>query len=100
MNNYPKVGQFYYHFKHSPEKGILDYCYKIVGVCQHTETSHLYVAYRPLYSNSLEENQLDFFIRPIEMFTERVEKPELNYSGLRFRFVNDVDVFKKLEKAD
>ena len=97
MNNYPKVGQFYYHFKHSPEKGILDYCYEIVGVCQHTETSHLYVAYRPLYSNSLEENQLDFFIRPIEMFTECVEKPEHIYVGPRFRLVEDEATIKDLK---
>lgn len=69
-----------------------------MGVCQHTETSHLYVAYRPLYSNSLKENQLDFFIRPIEMFTERVEKPELNYSGPRFRLEEGVDVIEKLKE--
>ncbi len=96
MSNYPKAGQFYYHFKHNPEKGVLDYCYKIIGVGFHTETGQLMLAYQALYTKEMPNENVNFYLRPLEMFTENVEKPELNYFGPRFRLVEDEVVIRKL----
>lgn len=64
----------YYHFK-DPTK-----LYEIVGVAMHTETEEQMVVYRPLYENPV----APLFVRPLSMFMEEVDKPELGYHGPRF----------------
>ena len=76
----PKAGEKYYHFKHNPLKGELDYCYKIIGIGKHTESREDMVIYKPLY-----QCEVEMFVRPLTMFLEIVDKPEFNYVGARFR---------------
>jgi hypothetical protein len=64
----------YYHFK-DPAK-----LYEIVGIAMHTETEEQMVVYRPLYENPA----APLFVRPLNMFMEEVDKPELGYRGPRF----------------
>lgn len=97
MNNYPKAGQFYYHFKHNPEKGILDYCYRIIGIGYNTETEGLAVIYQPLYAKETINKNATLYVRAIEIFMDSVEKPALNYFGPRFILVKDEEVANQLE---
>jgi hypothetical protein len=55
--------------------------YEVLGVARHSEnhTQEL-VVYKSLKTGSL-------WVRPLLMFTEMVEKPELNYSGPRFYLI-------------
>ncbi len=71
----PEIGEFYYHKKHTDES-INNYAYEIIGLAFHTETEEATVVYQPLYEeNSATEQGLDFFVRPLEMFTpERFHK--------------------------
>lgn len=69
----PKAGEHYHHFKSA------DMRYEIVGTALHTETEELLVVYRPLYKTDYE-----LFARPVSMFFEHIEKPEIGYSGPRF----------------
>jgi len=64
----------YYHFK-DPEKR-----YEVMGIAHHTETEEGMVVYRPLYEGAVAE----LFVRPLAMFMEDVDRPELNYKGPRF----------------
>ena len=64
----------YYHFKH-PEQH-----YEVLGIAFHTETEEDMVVYKPLYEGAIAE----LFVRPLAMFLEDVEKPELGYKGPRF----------------
>lgn len=63
----------YYHFK-DPEKH-----YEVLGIAFHTETEEEMVVYKPLY-----DTDHALFVRPLSMFLEEVEKPELGYKGPRF----------------
>ncbi|HEX2792133.1 MAG TPA: DUF1653 domain-containing protein [Candidatus Paceibacterota bacterium] len=69
----------YYHFK-DPKKR-----YEVLGTAFHTETEELMVVYKPLYEGALHP----LFARPLVMFLERVEKPELGYAGPRFIRIGD-----------
>jgi hypothetical protein len=69
----------YYHFK-DPEK-----LYEVIGAALHTETEERMVVYRPLYEGAI----APLFVRPLAMFMESVDKPELGYAGPRFVFVRD-----------
>lgn len=94
----PKIGDFYYHFKHNPELSIYNYAYKIIGLGMHTETDEIMVVYKPIDKKSkVFENNLNFSIRPVSMFLENVNKPELNYFGSRFNQILDTDIIKKLQ---
>jgi len=64
----------YYHFK-DPEKR-----YEVIGTAHHTETEEAMVVYRPLYEGAI----ASLFVRPLAMFIEDVDRPELNYKGPRF----------------
>ena len=68
----------YHHFKDSAKE------YEIMGTALHTETEELMVLYRPLY-----ETDQEYFVRPLSMFMEHVDKPEIGYRGPRFVFVRD-----------
>ena len=74
----PRPG-IYHHFKDSTKE------YEVLGTAFHTETEELLVIYRPLY-----ETDYELFARPVLMFLEQVDKPELGYSGPRFVFVRDL----------
>ncbi len=63
----------YHHFKDVSKE------YEVLGTALHTETEELMVVYRPLY-----ETDHALFVRPLAMFLEEVEKPELGYRGPRF----------------
>lgn len=67
------VPGIYHHFK-DPEK-----LYEVLGTAFHTETEEDLVLYKPLY-----ETDKAFFVRPVGMFMEEVDKPELGYQGPRF----------------
>ncbi len=69
----------YTHFKDSAKE------YEVLGTALHTETEEIMVVYRPLYEGAIAE----LFVRPVSMFLEQVEKPELGYSGPRFIRVRD-----------
>ncbi len=98
MTNKPQKGQFYYHFKHNPKKGINNYAYYIEGLALHSESVEVFVAYRPLYSpNHVINNDCNFYVRPLSMFLEKVEKPELNYFGNRFNLITDENIISQLQ---
>ena len=57
--------------------------YEVIDTALHSETQEEFVVYRPLYG----ERKL--WIRPLKMFNEEVEKPELGYKGPRFAYVRE-----------
>lgn len=57
--------------------------YEVIDVAQDSETLKEFVVYRALYG----EKKL--WIRPLEMFLEEVDKPELGYKGPRFVYVRE-----------
>jgi len=75
----PRPG-IYHHFKDAAKE------YEVLGTAFHTETEELLVVYRPLY-----ETDYELFARPVAMFLEQVEKPELGYRGPRFVFVRELE---------
>lgn len=70
--NTPVPG-IYHHFKDTSKE------YEVIGTAFHTETEELLVVYKPLYKTDQE-----LFVRPLGMFMEEVDKPELGYKGPRF----------------
>lgn len=74
MNNI-KLGK-YKHFKGGE--------YEVMGVAKHSETLVMMVIYKPLYT--LEQGELDTWVRPIEMFFDTKEfngetVPRFTYIG-------------------
>ena len=59
--------------------------YRVHGVARHSETEEEFVVYEPLYGDS----QGKWFVRPLSMFIEEVDKPELGYRGPRFTKVEE-----------
>lgn len=57
--------------------------YEVLDLAMHSETQEPFVVYRALYG----EGKL--WVRPLKMFTEEVDKPELNYKGPRFAYVRE-----------
>lgn len=96
--DYPKAGDFYYHYKHDKTKGINDYAYQILGTALHTENGELLVVYRSLYKSEREDFGTNFFARPLEMFLEEVDMPEYNYNGKRFKQILDPQIIEKLKQ--
>lgn len=70
-------------FRVTIEPGIYEHFkgqrYEVFGTARHTETEDLFVYYRKLYDD------YSFWVRPVEMFTESVERD--GYTGPRFRRV-------------
>ncbi|MDP3963559.1 MAG: DUF1653 domain-containing protein [bacterium] len=56
--------------------------YEVIGIATHTETQEKMVVYRPA---RLYYSDHEFLIRPLSMFTERVDRD--GYLGPRFTFV-------------
>ncbi len=75
MNNETLRRGIYQHFK---DKTMI---YEVLGVGMHTETEENMVVYRALYGD------FQLYIRPIDMFLEEVDKPELSYKGPRFTLI-------------
>lgn len=69
------------------EKGIYKHFkgneYEVIDVALHSETQEEFVVYRALYG----ERKL--WIRPLSMFNEEVDKPEIGYKGPRFVYVRE-----------
>lgn len=79
MNNQTLKRGVYQHFK---DKSMI---YEVLGTGLHTETNEMYAVYRGLYGD------FQLYIRPINMFLESVDKPELNYKGPRFIFIKELE---------
>lgn len=57
--------------------------YKVLGTALHSETKEMMVVYLALYE------PYDLWVRPLSMFQEEVDKPELDYKGPRFKLVRE-----------
>lgn len=68
----------YEHFKSKPDDKKQ---YEVFGVVQNE--SEVLVIYRPVYGTR------PMMIRPLSMFLEEVDKPELGYKGPRFYLVSE-----------
>jgi len=59
--------------------------YEVLGTVTHSETLEKLVLYKALYE------PFEMWVRPIEMFSEVVDKPEYNYKGPRFQLIQEYD---------
>ena len=91
--NYPKNGDYFYHYKHNSNLDINNFAYQIIGFALHTETEETLVIYKPLYKlNHIFE--ASFFARPLSVFLEKVE---LNGQRVpRFSKIIDQEISKNL----
>jgi Uncharacterized protein conserved in bacteria len=55
--------------------------YDVIGEAVHSETGERFVLYRPKHGNRA------LTVRPLAMFTEHVDRPEIGYSGPRFYLI-------------
>jgi len=79
MNNQILKRGVYQHFK---DKSMV---YEVLGVGMHTETKEMYAVYRSFYGD------FQLYLRPLDMFLEEVDKPELGYKGPRFTLIKLLD---------
>ena len=101
MNQFQGPG-FYYHYKHTPEKGVRDYAYEVLNIGHHTEIENKeeskLIVYRPLYESAFVYKEGKHWdVRPYNMFLENVEKE--NYKGERFKKITDPNIIEELEKV-
>lgn len=68
----------YKHYKNKKE-------YEVLGIAFHTETEEYMVLYRPLYQTDFE-----YFIRPYEMFSEKVIDPDTGKKVSRFQYKENI----------
>jgi hypothetical protein len=94
MNKSPRVGDYYYHYKHD-NSNILNYCYKIIGVAKHTENDIYLVIYMPLYESEWYDGEFNYSARPLDMFVENVTYNNLQVP--RFKLITDADLISKIE---
>lgn len=59
--------------------------YFVFGTAIHTETDELLVVYQAMYGDH------KLYCRPVQMFIEDVDRPELNYKGPRFQRISGFD---------
>ena len=103
MYNEPKIGSYYYHYKHDPEKGFESHAYKIINFGHHTEVEGLsestMVIYAPLYAQAgVYTEGKHFDVRPLTMFLEQVAKDGNIFS--RFSLITDSELVKKLKEKE
>lgn len=103
MNNSLKIGGFYYHYKHDPNKDIYNYAYKIINIGHHTEIEGLdesqMVIYAPLYPEAgVYKAGKHFDVRPLSMFMEPVTKDGKTFP--RFQEINDQELITKLRERE
>lgn len=99
-NNFPKKGEFYYHYKHDPNGPVNNYAYEIVGIGVHTEMHDdpkgKMVIYRPLYESFVYKQGKWCDVRPLDMFIEKVTKDDETFP--RFQKIVDKEIILKLEE--
>ena len=86
---------FYYHYKHDSQGPIQKYVYEVIGSGKNTEDESIVVIYRPLYESTFAQD-VDFLVRPYDMFIESVTKDGKTFP--RFHKVTDPEVIAKLEQ--
>lgn len=69
-----KLGK-YRHFKGGE--------YEVLYVARHSESLEEMVVYKHLDGEQIGQ----VFVRPLAMFNEEVDRPELGYKGPRFKFI-------------
>jgi hypothetical protein len=99
MYNEPKIGSFYYHYKHDPNGPINNYAYEVINFGHHTEIDGLdesaMVIYAPLYPEAgVYKAGRHFDVRPLAMFIEEVTKDSKTFP--RFQEITDPQVIEKL----
>ena len=72
MNRRPKTGERYRHFKNKESE--------IIDIAIHSETKELMVLYQALYGQGLT------YVRPYEMFKEKVDKVKYPNVKQEYRF--------------
>ena len=78
LKDHPQVKPgVYKHFKGNT--------YHVLGVAENTETGEMTVVYIPQYG----EFAGRLSNRSLAMILEEVDRPELNYKGLRFAFIEE-----------
>ncbi len=97
-----KPGQIYYHFKRKSEKGIEHGAYLILGLAHDMENrTRVLVVIKPLYycePRNESEKGISYFVRPLELFIDSVDRPESNYYGPRFTLIKDETVLQELQR--
>lgn len=108
----PKIGGYYYHYKHDPNGTVNNYAYVIIGIGHHTEMKDtpeaLMVVYKPLYDTAhVYEAGKYFDIRPLHGVD-----PEGKYFGfmdlaeyngetvVRFTKITDMEVLAQLKEIE
>lgn len=62
--------------------------YEVLDVALHSETQEKMIVY--IHSDSVKGNKANtMWVRPINMFLEEVDKPEIGYKGPRFTYVRE-----------
>ncbi|MFW6311442.1 MAG: DUF1653 domain-containing protein [Nanoarchaeota archaeon] len=59
--------------------------YEVIGTAIHTETNKELVIYK---ESGKEKNPEKIWARPVEMFLETIKRPEYNYKGQRFVYID------------
>jgi hypothetical protein len=78
-----KIGAIYKHFKREliKDKHSNEYLYKVITLCEHTETGEDMVVYQALYA------PFKTYVRPYKMFVEEVDTEKYPDIKQKFRFV-------------
>ena len=92
---------YYYHNKHSDEKGLNDCAYEVIGVGIHTEDdcrpeNAQMVLYRPLYDSEIYKRGKYYWNRPLEMWMSNLTENGKTFK--RFQKISNPKIIEELEK--